>query len=902
MFYHPDAIANIISLKDIIARYRVTMDSEASNSIVVHTPDSDLTSLSTRGGLYYVDMNNLENHKSKPNVTMYSSNISLLNIASENKKYFTTKEIEKADNARIGWPRDSEFKHFINEGEIINCVPTTDDINRGLAIYGPLKAIVQGKMTRRRPQHVEGHPCIDIPSPILKFHPNEEISTDFFYVQQHWYLLMKGRIYKFQGINPCRGRGKIETSAALKYFVNSFGIRGINVDAIHGDNEFEKIRSLIAPIRLHGCGREEHIPDIERAIYTFKERCRCSTVSLPYKHLPKVMVDANIEDKIHWLNHFTPKDYISPSISPAGMTVGAPKVDFKHLKLSFGQYCQVHDGTDNSQKARSIDAIALRPKNDSGSYYFTSLDTGRRIHSNNWTELSITDDIIAKVEAIAKAEKMPHLINGEFLFKYAPGIPVPDLDDVDDPIHGIAPLQDHFESVVPSTPTIFHDAPIPSENQGANNTSHVAQGAEEENYEETNDEINDEINEDIDEEIDETENENTTPNDTDNDEEAALEEADLDNFDDAHSLDNSIDDDSNNTPVDIDDEDNTKEVEEIAENTNTDQVIDVSNNDNIEPDTSATEPAQHTRPTRERKSPQRYEPSFTGKKYGIQLFSMMNNKLNSDKPTIDLRKGVFNVIFTQFNQMTADKGIKKFGERAVAAIFKEYKQMQDLKVLGGVDVDKLTYKDKKKALRAVNLIKLKRCGKVKGRMCANGAHQRKFILREEAKSPTVSLDGLLLTAMIAAYEKRNVVTFDIPSAFLQADIAKDKLRILKLEGKYVDIMCEVNPEYKPNVRVENGKKVLYIQILKALYGMIESTLSWYELYTSVLMKMGFELNPYDPCVANKMINGKQATMTWYVDDNMLSHVDEAENEEIVAKIEELFPGLTVTRGKEHTFI
>ena len=48
---------------------------------------------------------------------------------------------------------------------------------------------------------------------------------------------------------------------------------------------------------------------------------------------PQVMINANIEDKIHWLNHFTPKDYISPSISPAGMTVGAPKVDFKHFWL-----------------------------------------------------------------------------------------------------------------------------------------------------------------------------------------------------------------------------------------------------------------------------------------------------------------------------------------------------------------------------------------------------------------------------------------------------------------------------------------------------------------------------------------------------------------------------------------
>ena len=45
-------------------------------------------------------------------------------------------------------------------------------------------------------------------------------------------------------------------------------------------------------------------------------------------------------------------------------------------------------------------------------------------------------------------------------------------------------------------------------------------------------------------------------------------------------------------------------------------------------------------------------------------------------------------------------------------------------------------------------------------------------------------------------------------------------------------MCEVNPEYKEDtVMFEGNKKVLYVQILQALYGMIEqSALLWYSLY------------------------------------------------------------------------
>ena len=36
---------------------------------------------------------------------------------------------------------------------------------------------------------------------------------------------------------------------------------------------------------------------------------------------------------------------------------------------------------------------------------------------------------------------------------------------------------------------------------------------------------------------------------------------------------------------------------------------------------------------------------------------------------------------------------------------------------------------------------------------------------------------------------------------------------------------------------------------------------------------GFTINPYDPCVANKMVNKKQLTVTYHVDDLKASHVD-----------------------------
>ena len=51
-----------------------------------------------------------------------------------------------------------------------------------------------------------------------------------------------------------------------------------------------------------------------------------------------------------------------------------------------------------------------------------------------------------------------------------------------------------------------------------------------------------------------------------------------------------------------------------------------------------------------------------------------------------------------------------------------------------------------------------------------------------------------------------------------------------------------------------------------------------------------------------MVHDKQCTIAWYVDDNKLSHVDSEVVTSIIDEIAERFPGLEVTRGKQHDFL
>ena len=115
-------------------------------------------------------------------------------------------------------------------------------------------------------------------------------------------------------------------------------------------------------------------------------------------------------------------------------------------------------------------------------------------------------------------------------------------------------------------------------------------------------------------------------------------------------------------------------------------------------------------------------------------------------------------------------------------------------------------------------------------------------------------------------------------------------------------MCEANDTFREHLVKEGKQKVLYVQLMKALYGCVKSALLWYRLYTEVLQDMGFILNPYNQCVANKEINGSQCTVAFYVDDNKISHKDANIVSDIIAVIEKRFGGLVVTRGKEHEFL
>ena len=61
---------------------------------------------------------------------------------------------------------------------------------------------------------------------------------------------------------------------------------------------------------------------------------------------------------------------------------------------------------------------------------------------------------------------------------------------------------------------------------------------------------------------------------------------------------------------------------------------------------------------------------------------------------------------------------------------------------------------------------------------------------------------------------------------------------------------------------------------------------FYHKLVSELKERGFKINEYDPCVATKMVNDEQMTITWHVDDLKISHMDREVVGEVVDMEEE----------------
>ena len=924
-WYDPDQVANIFGFAKLEDQYRITYDSSIEKAFNVYTKDGIVKFKRNKDGLYIYQPSNeyitdvkRENQHElvlKKDTTDEERVNFLIDTVEENKSGYTQRQFENAKKARklyhiIGCPTVENFKSILRQNIIRNCPVTVDDVNIAEKIFGPDIGSLKGKSTRSKPNPVKSD-LIEIPSELKIKHQDLTLCMDIMFVNGIPMLTSIDRSIRFRALIVLDDRSESAIYNGLYSIFRLYDNAGFRIKRIHCDQEFGTVMDKVSDnldIDVNLATAGEHVPEAERNNRTIQERIRATYHNLPYAMIPKIMLRYLALISTEQLNMFPAKGGISPYYSPHVILTGKV-IDYnKHCQVPFGAYVQANNepSPTNTNAPRTIDCIYLRPfPNLQGGHELMDLRSGRVITRRRITEVPVTELVIQAVEHMAIQQGLHTLkITGRNTQPLYPA----------DWIEGV-----EYNQNIDRNDEDYHDED--SIEEEIDNEDLYARIEEEEIadlIENANDGNANDGNQHLGEHLIDHEEE---------DEEQVPEEQEEVNVIEA---DGEEANDESDPPADVIDEEKAEdEIEDEAKDEDEEeQIAGVDEPTDPAAEEPVVEPTQEperitTRSGRTVVRPAKYSNAQyvrVEKKHMILHQTKRNDdryiEYNEDIAIVAARtieslnyevsqKGA---AFSQ--QYILKKGLKKFGDNGKKAATEELDQLHKRNCFEPIDVATMTASEKKKTMESLLFLTQKRDGRVKGRLVYNGKPTRKWLDKEEATAPTASLESIFLTAIVDAKEQRDVMSADIPNAFIQANMPETKdgeeRVIMKITGVLVELLLEIDPgKYGSFVVFEKGEKILYVRVLKALYGMLIAALLWYQQFKADLEQVGFKFNDYDPCVANRRVNGKIQTVKFHVDDLKSSHVDSSVNDNFLSWLNHKYGQhgeVKATRGKVHNYL
>jgi uncharacterized membrane protein YkvI len=131
------------------------------------------------------------------------------------------------------------------------------------------------------------------------------------------------------------------------------------------------------------------------------------------------------------------------------------------------------------------------------------------------------------------------------------------------------------------------------------------------------------------------------------------------------------------------------------------------------------------------------------------------------------------------------------------------------------DSEKLTGDQKQSTLKSLMFLEGKNVT-IKGRMCADRRKKREGSMKSDVILSTVVLELVLVTSTIDAFERRDVVSVDVPIYFMTANM--DEEVTMCLRGCISELMVKTAPNvYHKYISLNNKcDSILYVKLQKAL--------------------------------------------------------------------------------------
>src|SRR5210317_806957 len=131
-------------------------------------------------------------------------------------------------------------------------------------------------------------------------------------------------------------------------------------------------------------------------------------------------------------------------------------------------------------------------------------------------------------------------------------------------------------------------------------------------------------------------------------------------------------------------------------------------------------------------------------------------------------------------QYYLNKGLKIFKEDGDKAAMGELEQLVQRNCWDPIHVEEMNNLERKRAQDAMMLLAEKNTGEIKGRCVYKGNGTREWLSREDTSSPTASLEAIMTTCVIDAHEGRDVMSTDLPNAFIQTPMDEDSRVMMKI--------------------------------------------------------------------------------------------------------------------------
>jgi hypothetical protein len=151
VWYDPNCIANILSLKRVFEKFHVTYCNDKDGAkFQVHKPNGQVVEfVKSSGGLYHFDTDN-------GGRTQHKGGVTLVNTVDDNKVRYNKADYLQACKAmelqtKIGRPSTREFIHIIKNNLLPNCPITHLDMLAAEDIFGPDLGSLKGKTVQRPP-------------------------------------------------------------------------------------------------------------------------------------------------------------------------------------------------------------------------------------------------------------------------------------------------------------------------------------------------------------------------------------------------------------------------------------------------------------------------------------------------------------------------------------------------------------------------------------------------------------------------------------------------------------------------------------------------------------------------------------------------------------------------------